>query len=54
MGNRAIIVNGHPVPHAVNGGVSDIAITTHGSNWYFVSYLKLISHGIGLKMLTVA
>lgn len=34
--NGAIDANGHPVPHGVNGGVSDIAITTHGSDWYFV------------------
>lgn len=33
MVNKAIPVNGN---HAVNGGVSDIAITSHGSNWYFV------------------
>lgn len=36
MGNGAIVANGHPIPHAVNGGVSDIAITTHGSDWYYV------------------
>ena len=31
--NDAIHANGD---HAVNGGTSDIAITTHGSDWYFV------------------
>lgn len=35
MVNKAIPVNGN---HAVNGGVSDIAITSHGSNWYFVRW----------------
>lgn len=39
MGNQAIDVNGHPIPHAVNNGVSDIGITTRGSSWYFVSQL---------------
>ncbi|MCJ1261909.1 ion channel activity [Lobaria immixta] len=49
MGNGAIVANGHPVPHGVNNGVSDIAITTHGSDWYyavtaimFVSTLAII------------
>lgn len=45
--NNAINVNGHPRPHAVNGGVSDIAITTHGSDWYFVSPL-LVFTGLSL------
>ena len=31
--NQAIVLNGD---HTVNGGTSDIAITTHGSDWYFV------------------
>ena len=31
--NDAIRVNGD---HFVNGARSDIAITTHGSNWYWV------------------
>lgn len=31
--NNAIITNGD---HTVNGGHSDIGITTHGSDWYFV------------------
>ena len=44
MANGAIVANGHPVPHAVNGAVSDIAITTHGSNWYFVSKFYLHRH----------
>lgn len=38
MVNKAIPVNGN---HAVNGAVSDIAITSHGSNWYFVSWRVL-------------
>ena len=32
--NDAIHANGD---HFVNGATSDIAITTHGSDWYFVS-----------------
>ena len=32
--NDAINANGN---HFVNGATSDIAITTHGSDWYFVS-----------------
>lgn len=36
MGNGAIVANGHPNPHQVNGAISDIAITTHGSDWYYV------------------
>jgi len=32
-GNIAIQVNGN---HMVNGATSDIAITSHGSDWYFV------------------
>ena len=31
--NDAIHANGD---HTVNGSTSDIAITTHGSDWYFV------------------
>ena len=33
-GNGAIHANGD---HTVNGATSDIAITTHGSDWYWVS-----------------
>lgn len=35
MVNKAIPVNGN---HVVNGAVSDIAITSHGSSWYFVRW----------------
>jgi len=31
--NNAIEANGD---HFVNGAAADIAITTHGSDWYFV------------------
>lgn len=38
--NNAIQANGD---HFVNGATSDIAITTHGSNWYFVRvFLRII------------
>ena len=37
--NDAIHANGD---HTVNGGTSDIAITTHGSDWYFVSDFRRI------------
>ena len=33
--NDALLVNGN----TVNGGTADIAITTHGSDWYWVSIL---------------
>ena len=36
--NNAIIANGD---HVVNGSKSDIAITTHGSDWYFVRPARL-------------
>ena len=35
--NDAINANGN---HFVNGATSDIAITTHGSDWYFVSEVQ--------------
>ena len=35
MVNKAIAVNGN---HVVNGAVSDIAITSHGSTLYFVRW----------------
>lgn len=38
MVNKAIPVNGN---HVVNGAVSDIAITSHGSSWYFVCWRVL-------------
>ncbi|MCJ1464914.1 ion channel activity [Pseudocyphellaria aurata] len=48
MTNGAIHANGD---HVVNGGRSDIAITTHGSDWYyavtaimFVSTLAIVGH----------
>ena len=43
--NDAIHANGD---HMVNGATSDIAITTHGSDWYFVRLLARLD-GSGLR-----
>lgn len=43
MGNGALVANGHPDIHGVNGATAAIGITTHGSDWYWVSRLGL--HG---------
>lgn len=41
MGNNALNVNGN----TVNGGTADIAITTHGSDWYWVCTLPAKTFG---------
>lgn len=42
--NDAIHANGD---HTVNGGTSDIAITTRGSDWYFVCGFRFTLTGRG-------
>lgn len=45
--NDAIHANGN---HFVNGATSDIAITSHGSDWYWVSKHLTIAASIHLKL----
>ena len=46
--NDAIHANGN---HFVNGAAADIAITTHGSDWYFVGLSLMELHPMPRMML---
>lgn len=46
MVNKAIAVNGN---HFVNGDVSDIAITTRGSSWYFVRWRLTLTPSLAFQ-----
>lgn len=46
--NDAIHANGD---HMVNGATSDISITTHGSDWYWVSKNLTLTTSVPLKLI---